>query len=90
LPQLSLVIHHFMFLQNVKGDRNSNLKKKKSKELNEIRHPNESQAMMSQVQPNLHQMHHPMPPFANSSQGLPPINGQTPPILQQSQQVCIV
>ena len=52
-----------MFLQNVKGESNSN--PKKSKELNEIRHPNESQ-------------------------GLPPINGQTPPILKQPQQVCIV
>jgi hypothetical protein len=90
---LSLVIHHFMFLQNVKGESNSNLKKKKrkkSKEFNEIRHPDESQAITSQVQPNIHQMHHPMPPFVNSSQRLPPTNGQTPPILQQPQQVCIV
>jgi len=49
--------------------------------------------MMSIVQPNVHQMHYPMHPFANSSQLRPPmysINGQTPLILQQPPQVCIV
>jgi hypothetical protein len=52
-----------------------------------------SQPMMSQVQPNVHQMHYPMYHLANSSQVLPPIhsiNGQTTPILQQPPHVCII
>ena len=49
--------------------------------------------MMSQVQPNVHQMHYPMYHLANSSQVLPPIhsiNGRTTPILQQPPHVCII
>jgi hypothetical protein len=83
LPKLSLVINFFMFLQNAKEKSNCNTKQKKAKEMNETNHHIRGEPMMSQVQPNAHQMHYPMPHFANSSQ-VPPhiyaVNGQTPPI----------
>jgi hypothetical protein len=83
LPKLSLVINLFIFLQNAKEKSNYNTKQKKVKEMNGTNHHIGGEPMMSQVQPNAHQMHYPTPHFANSSQ-VPPhiyaVNGQTPPI----------
>ncbi|GAU36876.1 hypothetical protein TSUD_220440 [Trifolium subterraneum] len=68
---------------NLKEKSDSDPKQEKAKDGNETNHPIGGLSMMSQVQPNAHEMHYPTPHFANSSQVPPPTfatTGQTPTI----------